>query len=158
MPTRRISIGSDHAGYDVKEAIKEQLVGLGYEVEDIGTHSTESVDYPDFGRAVAESVAEGRNARGVLVCGSGLGMSIVANKVPGVRAALAWSEELARLSRAHNDANVLVVGARVTPPEAIRGIVRTFLETDFAGGRHATRVAKMMELDQGARGSGSGTP
>jgi ribose 5-phosphate isomerase B len=143
MSKRRIAIGSDHAGYDVKEAIKEQLVSLGYEVEDLGTHSTEAVDYPDFGYAVARFVAGESSGRGILVCGSGIGMSIVANKVAGVRAALAWSEELARLSREHNDANVLVIGARVTPPEALRGIVSAFLESEFIGGRHAKRVAKI---------------
>jgi ribose 5-phosphate isomerase B len=148
MSKRRIAIGSDHAGYDVKETIKEQLVGLGYEVDDLGTHSTDAVDYPDFGRAVAESVANGRSDRGVLVCGSGIGMSMVANKVPGVRAALVWSEEAARLAREHNDANVLVLGARLTPPDTLGGIVRAFFAAEFAGGRHEQRVAKLKELDQ----------
>jgi ribose 5-phosphate isomerase B len=148
MSTRRIAIGSDHAGYEVKEVIKEQLVGLGYEVKDLGTHSTDSVDYPDFGRAVATSVAEGTSDQGILVCSSGIGMSMVANKVPGVRAALAWTEEVARLSREHNDANVLVIGARITPSESLEGIVRSFMDSTFAGGRHAQRVEKMMKLDQ----------
>jgi len=148
MAKRRIAIGSDHAGFDVKECIKKQLEALGYVVDDLGAHSTESVDYPDYGFAVATAVAEGRDCQGVLVCSSGVGMSMIANKVQGVRAALAWNEEIARLSREHNDANVLVVGARVTPSETIDGIVRAFVESEFAGGRHERRVARMMELEK----------
>jgi ribose 5-phosphate isomerase B len=155
MPEQRVAIGSDHAGFGLKEAVKEQLAGLGYAVDDLGTHSTQSVDYPDFGRAVAEAVTGGTHAKGVLVCGTGIGMSITANKVPGARAALAWSEETARLAREHNDANVLVLGARVTPPEAVGGIVRAFLGTEFAGGRHAARVNKIMELDRERERNGS---
>lgn len=150
MASERIAVGSDHAGFDVKETIKRQLVELGYAVDDMGTLSTDSVDYPDFAAAVARSVVAGGDARGVLVCGSGIGMSMAANKVPGARAALVWSEETARLAREHNDANVLVVGARVTTPETIAAIVRTFFSTEFAGGRHGDRVAKMMALDHSA--------
>ena len=147
MDSLRVAIGSDHAGFDVKESIEEQLAGLGHTVEDLGTHTPASVDYPDYGRKVAEAVASGNAELGVLVCGSGIGMSMVANKVPGVRAALAWSEEIARLAREHNDANVLVVGARVTPPDTVAAIVDAFLATDFSGGRHAERVAKIMAID-----------
>lgn len=147
MPEKRIAVGSDHAGFEVKEAIKHQLEELGFEVEDFGAVSEDSVDYPDFGRAVADAVASGRDANGVLVCGTGIGMSIVANKVPGARAALVWSDETARLAREHNDANILVVGARVTPEATVRSIVETFFKTEFAGGRHAGRVRKIMELD-----------
>jgi ribose 5-phosphate isomerase B len=147
MTRSRVAIGSDHAGFDVKEAIGRQLLGLGYQVSNLGAASAEPVDYPDVGRAVAEAVAGGRADWGVLVCGSGVGMSMVANKVAGIRAALVWSEDMARLSREHNDANVLVVGARVTAPEVISRIVPAFLQAAFAGGRHEGRVAKMMALD-----------
>lgn len=139
----KIALASDHAGFAEKERLKPLLADLGLEVEDLGTASEASVDYPDYARKVAEEVAGGRVDQGVLVCGSGTGMAITANKVPGVRAAVAWSEETARLARQHNDANVLAIGARTTPPEQIPGIVRAWFSSNFEGGRHAGRVAKI---------------
>ena len=143
----KIALASDHAGFAEKERLKPLLGELGVEVEDFGAESESSVDYPDYAARVAEAVANGRVAQGVLVCGSGTGMAIAANKVPGVRAAVAWSEETARLARQHNDANVLAIGARTTPPELIPGIVRAWFETDFAGGRHAERVEKIRQIE-----------
>ena len=139
----KIAIASDHAGFAEKERLKPLLTDLGLQFEDLGTVSEASVDYPDYARKVAEEVAGGRVDQGVLVCGSGTGMAITANKVPGVRAAVAWSEETARLARQHNDANVLAIGARTTPPEQIPGIVRAWFSSNFEGGRHAERVAKI---------------
>ena len=127
----RIALASDHAGYAEKERLKALLADLGVEFDDLGTVSEESVDYPDYARKVAEQVAEGRVEQGLLVCGSGTGMAITANKVPGVRAAVAWSEETARLARQHNDANVLAIGARTTPPADIPKIVRAWFATDL---------------------------
>src|SRR5687767_4507 len=139
----KIAIASDHAGYSEKERIKPLLLDLGLDVEDLGTVSEEAVDYPDYARKVAEAVAGGRADQGLLVCGSGTGMAITANKVSGVRAAVAWSEETARLARQHNDANVLAIGARTTPPEQIPGIVRAWFNANFDGGHHADRVRKI---------------
>ena len=144
----RIALASDHAGYTEKERLKGVLEGLGVEFDDLGTVSEESVDYPDYARKVAEQVAEGRVEQGVLVCGSGTGMAITANKVPGVRAAVAWSEETARLARQHNDANVLAIGARTTPPDDIPKIVRAWFGAEFQGGRHAARVEKISEVER----------
>jgi ribose 5-phosphate isomerase B len=144
----RIALASDHAGYAEKERLKAILSDLGVEFEDLGTGSEASVDYPDYARAVAEQVAAGRVEQGLLVCGSGTGMAMTANKVPGVRAAVAWSEEVARLARQHNDANVLAIGARTTPPDDIPKIVRAWFSTDFDGGRHAARVAKISEVER----------
>ena len=144
----RIALASDHAGYTEKERLKALLADLGVEFDDLGTLSEESVDYPDYARAVAEQVAEGRVEQGLLVCGSGTGMAITANKVPGVRAAVAWSEEIARLARQHNDANVLAIGARTTPPDEIPKIVRAWFETEFEGGRHAARVEKICDVER----------
>lgn len=144
----RIALASDHAGYAEKERLKTVLTDLGVEFDDMGPASEESVDYPDYARKVAEQVAGGRAEQGLLVCGSGTGMAITANKVPGVRAAVAWSEETARLARQHNDANVLALGARTTPPAEIPKIVRAWFSADFEGGRHAARVAKISELEQ----------
>jgi len=144
----RIALASDHAGYAEKERLKAILSDLGVEFEDLGTGSEASVDYTDYARAVAEQVAAGRVEQGLLVCGSGTGMAITANKVPGVRAAVAWSEEVARLARQHNDANVLAIGARTTPPDDIPKIVRAWFSTDFDGGRHAARVAKISEVER----------
>ena len=143
----RIAIGSDHAGYELKEIIKSRLAGPGVEVDDLGTTSEASVDYPDYAAAVARRVASGASDRGILVCGTGIGMAISANKVRGVRAASVESLEAARLSRAHNDANVLTLGARITPADLALGIVRTFLDTPFDGGRHQRRVDKITALD-----------
>jgi ribose 5-phosphate isomerase B len=144
----RIALASDHAGYAEKERLKALLSDLGVEFEDLGTASEASVDYPDYARAVAEQVADGRVEQGLLVCGSGTGMAITANKVPGVRAAVAWSEEIARLARQHNDANVLAIGARTTPPDDIPKIVRAWFSTEFEGGRHAARVAKISDVER----------
>jgi len=143
----KIALASDHAGYVEKERLKPLLQDLGLEVADLGTVSEETVDYPDFARKVAEQVSEGYVDQGLLVCGSGTGMAITANKVRGVRAAVAWSEETARLARQHNDANVLAIGARTTPPEQIPAIVRAWFSTDFEGGRHADRVEKIRTLE-----------
>src|SRR5215468_10275205 len=128
----KIALASDHAGYAEKERLKAVLTDLGVEFEDFGTASEASVDYPDYARKVAEQVAQGQVEQGLLVCGSGTGMAITANKVPGVRAAVAWSEEIARLARQHNDANVLAIGARTTPPEDIPKIVKAWFSTEFA--------------------------
>lgn len=144
----KIAIGSDHAGFEVKERIRKILQELKYDVIDLGAFSSESVDYPDFGAAVGRAVARGTAEKGIVVCGSGIGIAIAANKIDGVRAAQAWNEETARLSRQHNDANVLSIGARVLPEDEIPGIVRAFLETSFEGGRHAGRVAKISALER----------
>jgi ribose 5-phosphate isomerase B len=144
----RIALASDHAGYAEKERLKTVLTDLGVEFDDLGTASDESVDYPDYARKVAERVAQGAVEQGLLVCGSGTGMAITANKVPGVRAAVAWSEETARLARMHNDANVLAIGARTTPEGDIPKIVRAWFATDFEGGRHAARVAKICDVER----------
>lgn len=146
---QRIALGSDHAGFDAKEQIKKHLTEKGLEIEDLGTFSKESCDYPDYARKVAEVVAHGECARGVLVCGSGIGVSIVANKVRGVRAALCHNTESAKLSRQHNDANVLCLAGRSTPPELIPSIVDTWLATEFEGGRHKTRVDKIEAAREG---------
>jgi ribose 5-phosphate isomerase B len=147
----KVALASDHAGYEEKERLKSVLTDLGVEYADLGTTSEASVDYPDYARKVAEQVASGEADQGLLVCGSGTGMAISANKVPGVRAAVAWSEEIARLARQHNDVNVLAVGARTTPPDDIPKIVRAFFSTDFEGGRHAARVEKINEIERGRR-------
>ena len=144
----KIALASDHAGYAEKERLKSVLTDLGVEFDDLGTASEESVDYPDYARKVAEQVAQGHVEQGLLVCGSGTGMAITANKVPGVRAAVAWSAETARLARQHNDANVLAIGARTTPAGEIQNIVRTWFSTEFEGGRHAERVAKICDVEQ----------
>ena len=142
----KVALASDHAGFAQKERLKPLLKELGLEVADLGTVSEDSVDYPDYARRVAEEVSHGRADQGVLVCGSGTGMAIAANKVPGIRAAVAWSEETARLARQHNDANVMAIGARTTPPELIPEIVRAWFGSDFEGGRHAERVRKIETL------------
>ena len=147
MKPRRVAIGSDHAGYDSKEMAKRELSALGFDVEDRGTNNLDSVDYPDFGASVGRAVASGEVERGVLVCGSGIGISIAANKVPGVRAALCWNEETAKLAREHNDANVLCIGARFISPELAARMIRVFMEANFAGGRHLQRVEKLGKLD-----------
>jgi ribose 5-phosphate isomerase B len=145
----RIAIGSDHAGFRYKEEIRRWLEARGHEVEDFGTDSTEAVDYPRFCRPVAEAVAAGRAERGIVLGGSGNGEAMVANRVPGVRCALAWNEESARLGRAHNDANCLSLGERMMPLEVALEAVRLFLETPFEGGRHVRRVAMIDEPEAG---------
>ena len=144
----KIALGADHAGFELKEKIKQRLVAEGMEVEDRGTVSTDSVDYPDFARAVAEEVAQKKADFGVLVCGSGIGMAIAANKVVGVRAANVTSEQEAQLGREHNDANVIAVGARLLSAPAAVAIVERFLRTPFAGGRHQRRVDKIAAIER----------
>ena len=146
----KIAIGSDHAGFQIKEKIKRQLEEMNLEVEDLGTHSLDSVDYPDFGAKVGREVASGNADEGIVVCGSGIGIAIAANKIRGVRAAQAWNEETARLARQHNDANVLSIGARVVPEEEIPKIVRAWFDAKFEGGRHAGRIAKISALEREA--------
>ena len=143
----RIALASDHAGFAEKERLKPLLTDLGIEFEDLGTASDESVDYPDYAVLVAQAVADGRVQQGLLVCGSGTGMAITANKVPGVRAAVAWSDETARLARQHNDANVLAIGARTTPPGDIPNIVRAWFAANFEGGHHTERVKKISIIE-----------
>ena len=140
---RVVAIASDHAGYEMKTALREEISSLGYGVLDLGTDSPDSVDYPDFAHALAEAVTQGKAGQGVLVCGSGIGVSITANRHPGIRAALCHNAETARLSRQHNDANVLAMGERIIGVDVARECLRAFLETEFEGGRHARRVAKM---------------
>jgi ribose 5-phosphate isomerase B len=138
-----IAVASDHAGYDLKSALKQELEAMGHQVVDLGTNSTDSVDYPDFGYAVALALREGKADRGVLVCGSGVGISIAANRYPEVRAALIHDPLGARLARQHNDANVICFGGRVIDAEAARECLRAFLDTQFEGGRHRARVEKL---------------
>jgi ribose 5-phosphate isomerase B len=144
----RIAIGSDHAGFSVKETIKKYLESAGYAVDDQGTASEESVDYPDYGKAVGERVAAKQDDLGIVVCGSGIGISIAANKVPGIRAALAHNVVTAQLAREHNDANVLALGARIVTPAAALEMVQTFLDTPFAGGRHQRRLDKISTIEK----------
>ncbi len=157
-PGRQITIalGSDHAGFPLKEALKELLESEGYRPQDFGTFSLESVDYPDIAREVAEAVETGQFERGILVCGTGIGMSITANKVPGIRAAACSDAYSARMARAHNNANVLCVGGRVVGPGLALDIAKAFLATDFEfGSRHEKRVAKINALDKRQRPNGS---
>ena len=147
----RIAIGGDHAGVALKEHVKQILASRGVAFDDFGTLSTESVDYPDFAVTVARKVASGEYDRGILTCGSGIGMAIAANKVPGIRAASISDEEGARLSREHNDINVLALGERTGNPDIARRIVEIFLDTEFAGGRHQRRVDKINALDGAPR-------
>jgi ribose 5-phosphate isomerase B len=144
----RIALGADHAGVVLKNQLKTRLDERGIEYVDFGTDSTESVDYPDFAARVGRAVASGDFDRGVLVCGSGVGMAIAANKVPGVRAAAVGDEATAALSRTHNEINVLALGARLTPPDLARRILDLFIDTPFSGGRHQRRIDKLHDLDQ----------
>lgn len=143
MAGATIAVASDHAGFDLKELLKRDLQQAGHDVLDLGTNSAESVDYPDFGKAMAETIGSGKVGRGVLVCGTGIGISIAANRHPKVRAALVHDVTSARLSREHNDANVVAFGARLIGVEAAREALKIFLATPFEGGRHAGRVAKL---------------
>ena len=143
----KIAIGADHAGFELKNLLGDVLRQTGHEVCDFGTNSADPTDYPDYASRVAKAVASGTVERGVLVCGSGVGMSIAANKVRGVRAALGVSPEEVRLTRAHNNANVLTLGARFTNPIVAQELLRAFLETPFDGGRHERRVAKISQLE-----------
>ena len=146
--TESIIIGADHAGFPLKEGLKGFLAERGLDVIDAGTYNGDPVDYPDFGRRVAESVSSGSVKRGILVCGSGVGMSITANRFPGVRGALCLDEDMARLSRMHNDSNVLILAGRKTDIETAKGIVKTWLETDFEGGRHQARLDKIKAIEE----------
>lgn len=139
----KIAIGADHAGFELKEHVKSYLQSKGYEVLDFGTSSKERSDYPDFASKAAKAVAEGKADRGVLVCGSGIGMCMVANKVKGVRAAVLRSFDDARLSREHNDANVACLGGRISATHQAESLLETFLNTAFEGGRHSARVQKI---------------
>lgn len=145
----KIALASDHAGYVEKEKLKLTLDEIGVEYDDLGTNSIDSVDYPDYARKVGEAVGRGDYEQGLLVCGSGTGMAITANKVRGVRAAVAWNEEIARLARQHNNANVLSIGARVTPEADIPKIVKAWFAADFEGGRHEGRVKKISDTENG---------
>ena len=143
-----IAIGSDHGGWELKEEIKTYLKKEGYEFKDFGTYDSGSCDYPDYGLAVAEVVASGETDRGILVCTTGIGMSITANKVPGVRAAVCKDVETARLSREHNDANVLVLAGKTVSGEEAKDILRVWLTSDFTGGRHARRLEKVKRIEE----------
>jgi ribose 5-phosphate isomerase B len=145
---RTVALGADHGGYEMKEDLKAYLTELGYAVTDCGTHSTASVDYPDFAYAVAKLVSEGRAWRGILVDGAGIGSCMAANKVPGVRAAMCYDHATAVNSREHNDANVLALGGVLLGANLARQIVKTWLETEFGGGRHARRVDKIMDIER----------
>ena len=157
-----VALGADHAGFHLKEAVKTWLVGHDYRVLDFGTDSTDSVDYPDYAAAVATAIAEGQAARGVLVCGTGIGMAIAANKISGVRAVQCVDAASAKISRQHNDTNVLTLGARTTAEGVAVSIVETWLGAAFEGGRHTRRVDKVSALERGpavvVRGEVSGAP
>jgi len=156
MPPERhhpILIASDHAGYELKSVLEQELRALGFEVEDLGPSTDASADYADFAHPLARRVSDGTAERGVLLCGTGLGMSYTANRYPHVRAAVAWSPEIASLAREHNDANVLVLPARFVGEEEGKAILRAWLDTPFAGGRHARRIAKI-ERDENSTEEG----
>jgi ribose 5-phosphate isomerase B len=143
-----VALGADHAGWELKEALKAWLIDAGYQVLDFGTHGPDSVDYPDYALQVAEAVTVGKVERGVLICGTGIGMTIAANKVFGIRAALCGDVFTARMSREHNDANVLALGGRLTGRETGLEILRAWIETPFAGGRHGRRVDKIADMQR----------
>ena len=139
-----VAIASDHAGFELKQALRADLASMGFKVLDLGTDSgTASVDYPDFGKALGKAIAAGQAKAGVAICGTGIGISIAANRIPGVRAALVHDVNTAALAREHNDANIIAMGARVNEPAQARAMLKTFFTTPFAGGRHAGRVAKL---------------
>ena len=142
-----IALGADHAGWELKEALKAWLIENGHQILDFGTHSPDSVDYPDYALEVAESVASGKAERGLLVCGTGIGMAMTANKVPGIRAALCSDPFMARMSREHNDANVLALGGRLMDGELGLEILQMWLGNEFAGGRHERRLAKIAQIE-----------
>ncbi|MFD2170205.1 ribose 5-phosphate isomerase B [Tumebacillus lipolyticus] len=144
----KVAIAADHGGYTLKESVKKKLESLGLSYHDFGTYSEESVDYPDYGILVAEAVARGEYDRGILICGTGLGMSIVANKVPGIRCALLHDTFSAKATREHNDTNVMAMGARVIGPGLADDIVELWLTTEFSGGRHAARVGKIADIEK----------
>ena len=143
----RSAIGSDHGGYRLKQQLTVFLAELDHEFADFGTHSAESVDYPDIAGVLSRAVAEGRFSRGILICGTGIGMCLSANKIPGIRAALCTDTYMARMAQEHNDAQILCLGERVVGQGLAQEIVRTFLESEFEGGRHARRVGKIHALE-----------
>ncbi|MFA7406555.1 MAG: ribose 5-phosphate isomerase B [Anaerolineaceae bacterium] len=149
-----VAIGADHGGVDLKETLKQRMINLGYEVIDCGTHTKDAVDYPDIARAVAEQVASGKAWRGVIIDGAGIGSCIAANKVPGIRAALCYNHATAVNSREHNNANVLTLGAGLIGANLAQQILKTWLETDFGGGRHAKRVDKITAIEKACLESG----
>lgn len=144
----KIALGSDHGGYNLKEIVKKHLDELSIEYKDFGCQGCDSVDYPDFALPVAESVAAGEFDRGILICGTGIGMSIAANKVPGIRAAVCTETFSARMCRMHNDANILAMGERVIGPGVALDIVDAFLKEEFQGGRHSVRVGKIKKIEE----------
>lgn len=148
MSNKKVAIGADHAGFELKEKIKTVLNELGYEVTDFGTNSTDSVDYPLIAKSVATSVATKNHPKGILVCGTGIGMSIAANKVKGIIAAHCTDVETAKLSRLHNNSNILTMGGRIINPELAKEIVKVWLETNFEGGRHQRRVQEIRDLER----------
>lgn len=144
---KRIAIASDHAGYELKEIIKNYLFQKGFHIEDMGTFSNESTDYPDYIKLAADKVSKKECEYGIGICGSGIGVSIVANKIKGIRAALAFNEEMAKLSRQHNNANFLALGARFITVEEAKKIVDAWLQAEFEGGRHQRRVDKITKIE-----------
>jgi ribose 5-phosphate isomerase B len=144
----KIVIGSDHAGLSLKEELKEFLGTMGIRAHDVGTHSDQASDYPDYAAKVAEAVSIGQFQRGILVCGSGVGMAIAANKFPNIRAVVCLDEETARISRCHNDTNIIAFAERRTDTETAQGILRTWLETEFEGGRHKARLDKIRDIER----------
>lgn len=142
----KIAVASDHGGFALKEKVKEHLVQRGFDVDDLGTHSEDSVDYPSYGKACGEAVASGKVDLGVVVCGTGIGISIAANKVKGVRCGLCTSVEMAHLTKQHNNANILALGGRTTEPELALKIVDEWLDTEFEGGRHQRRVDMLDQM------------
>ncbi|MDO3380026.1 ribose 5-phosphate isomerase B [Geoalkalibacter halelectricus] len=144
----KIVIGSDHGGLSLKDAVKNFLAGRGIEIEDVGTNNEGSVDYPDFGEKVALMVSRGETPAGILICGTGIGMSIVANKFPGVRAALVTDEFMARMSKEHNNANIIVLGGRVITAESAEQMVAAWLDATFEGGRHQQRLDKIVRIER----------
>lgn len=146
-----IAIGSDHGGLQLKDAVRNYLVGRGLTVDDLGTNNEDSVDYPDFGARVAQAVSSQTIAKGILICGTGIGMSITANKFPGIRAALVWDDFTAQMAKEHNDANILVLGGRVLSAADACRMVGIWLDTDFAGGRHQGRLDKIAQIEADVR-------
>jgi len=144
----KISIGADHAGFEMKERVKQYLESRGHDVVDVGTHSTESTDYPPYAFKVAEAVRDGKVERGILLCDSGNGIAIAANKVGGIRATICLNAKMSELSRRHNDSNILVLASGFTPPEALVPILDAWLTSTFDGGRHARRVAEILEYER----------
>ena len=144
----KVAVGADHKGFEFKQKVKEILARLGYKAVDFGTHSTEAVDYPDFGFKVAEAVVKGEVDYGITVCWTGNGMNIAVNKVKGIRAGMALSVDMARYTRLHNDANIMTLAAKYTPEDKLEEIIKVFLQTKFEGGRHIPRVEKIRQAEK----------